>query len=302
MYPEHLGPIFAEIYDKNIVSVRLAEKEKPKKERDMVIMEGYKLAANGSYGKSNEESSFLYDPKYTMMTTINGQLLLSMLLEEIINNSRSILLQGNTDGLTFHVLRTELNLVLDICKKWEEKTKLMLEYSYYKMMAIRDVSTYIAVYENGDIKHKNAFEIDKELHKNPSMRIVPIALEKYFVEGIPIEETIKNHDDIFDFCLMTRCNKSFDLYYYHLKDGVIHKDKLSKTTRYFASKQGGTLFKKNLSSDSLTGVLIGQYVTLFNKKYDLPINEYGIDYNFYIKECNKIIDAIEPRVEQLSLF
>ena len=57
-------------------------------------------------------------------------------------------------------------------------------------MAIRDVSTYIAVYENGDIKHKNAFEIDKELHKNPSMRIVPIALEKYFVEGIHVEETI----------------------------------------------------------------------------------------------------------------
>ena len=58
----------------------------------------------------------------------------------------------------------------------------------------------------------------------------------------------------------------------------------------------------NLSSNSLTGVLIGQTVTLFNKKYDLPINEYGIDYNFYIKECNKIIDAIEPREEQLSLF
>ena len=178
----------------------------------------------------------------------------------------------------------------------------MLEYSYYKMMAIRDVSTYIAVYENGDIKHKNAFEIDKELHKNPSMRIVPIALEKYFVEGIPVEETIKNHKDIFDFCLMTRCNKSFDLYYNHVKDGKICKSKLSKTTRYFASKKGGTLFKKNLSSNSLTGVLIGQNVTLFNKKYDLPIDEYGIDYNFYIKECNKIIDAIEPREEQLSLF
>ena len=53
-------------------------------------------------------------------------------------------------------------------------------------MAIRDVSTYIAVYENGDIKHKNAFEIDKELHKNPSMR--SNCLEKYFVEGIPVED------------------------------------------------------------------------------------------------------------------
>ena len=96
LYPEHLGPIFAEIYDKNIVSVRLDEKEKPKKDRDPVIMEGYKLAANGAYGKSNEESSFLYDPKYTMSTTINGQLLLSMLLEEILMKSKSILLQGNT--------------------------------------------------------------------------------------------------------------------------------------------------------------------------------------------------------------
>ena len=39
-----------------------------------------------------------------MTTTINGQLLLSMLLEEILTNSESILLQkGNTDGLTFHV-------------------------------------------------------------------------------------------------------------------------------------------------------------------------------------------------------
>ena len=52
-----------------------------------------------------------------MTTTINGQLLLSMLLEEILINSKSILLQGNTDGLTFHVLRTELDKVLDICKR-----------------------------------------------------------------------------------------------------------------------------------------------------------------------------------------
>jgi len=31
----------------------LAEKEKPKKERDMVIMEGYKLAANGRKNNIN---------------------------------------------------------------------------------------------------------------------------------------------------------------------------------------------------------------------------------------------------------
>ena len=48
LYPEHLGIEFLEIYDGEIVSVRVAEKKKPKKERDFVIVEGFKLAANGS--------------------------------------------------------------------------------------------------------------------------------------------------------------------------------------------------------------------------------------------------------------
>ena len=265
-------------------------------------MEGFKLAANGAYGKSNEESSFLYDPQYTMKTTLNGQLLLTMLFEEIYTNSKSILLQGNTDGLSFKVLRSELDKVLEICQNWEKKTKLMLEYSYYKMMAIRDVSTYLAVYENGDIKHKNAFEIDKEIYKNPSMRIVPIALEKYFIDNIPVADTIKNHRDILDFCLMTRCTKQFDPYYHAIEKGQIIKRKLSKTVRYFASKKGGFLFKKEVNTGKLTGILIGQTITLFNKKYDVPFEEYNIDYSFYIKECNKIIEAIVPSTEQLSLF
>jgi hypothetical protein len=95
----------------------LAEKAKPKKERDPVIMEGLKLAANGSYGKSNEESSFLYDPLYTMRTTINGQLLLTMLIEDILINTSAKLLQGNTDGATVYIKRSELDLCLELCKK-----------------------------------------------------------------------------------------------------------------------------------------------------------------------------------------
>ena len=101
---------------------------------------------------------------------------------------------------------------------------------------------------------------------------------------------------------MTRCPKKFDLYYNYVKNGQIHKDKLSKTTRYYSSNRGGTLFKLNNETNTLTGILVGQYVTLFNKYYELPISEYNIDYDFYINECYKIIDKIEPRQEQLTLF
>lgn len=97
LYPEHLGKIFTEIYNE-IVSTRLKEKKKPKKERDMVIMEGFKLAANGIYGKSGEESSFLYDPLYTMKTTIAGQLFLSMFTEKLVNACPEIkFIQHNTE-------------------------------------------------------------------------------------------------------------------------------------------------------------------------------------------------------------
>lgn len=97
LYPEHLGPEFLEIYDGDIVSVRLAEKIKPKKERDMVIMEGYKLAANGIYGKSGEETSPLYDPLYTMKTTIGGQMFLSLWTEKLVKACPEIkFIQHNT--------------------------------------------------------------------------------------------------------------------------------------------------------------------------------------------------------------
>ena len=97
IYPEHLGNQFLDIYDTDIVSVRLSEKRKPKKERDMVIMEGYKLAANGIYGKSGEETSPLYDPLYTMKTTVGGQMFLSLWTEKLVKAIPEIkFIQHNT--------------------------------------------------------------------------------------------------------------------------------------------------------------------------------------------------------------
>ena len=63
----------------------------------MVIMEGFKLAANGIYGKSGEESSILYDPFYTMRTTIGGQMFLSLWTEKLVKAIPEIkFIQHNT--------------------------------------------------------------------------------------------------------------------------------------------------------------------------------------------------------------
>ena len=139
LYPEQLGQIFTKIYNQ-IVSTRLAEKKKPKKERDMVIMEGYKLAANGIYGKSGEESSFLYDPLYTMRTTIGGQMFLSLWSEKLVQAIPEIeFIQHNTDGVTYRIPRTKLSLAKQVGEEMTALTGLYIEDNYYKKFVLRDV-------------------------------------------------------------------------------------------------------------------------------------------------------------------
>lgn len=303
LYPEHLGPIFLDIYDKDIVSVRLAEKVKPKKERDMVIMEGFKLSANGIYGKSGEESSALYDPLYTMRTTIGGQMFLSLWTEKLVKAIPEIkFIQHNTDGISYLLPRKDLAKAKAVGEEMTRLTGLYIEDNIYSKMIIRDVNNYISVYEDGSTKLKGCFEIDKEFHKDPSMRIVPIALKEYFVNNIPIDQTIRNHTNIYDFCLRLKTNSKSTPVYQFFENGELKKKELPRTTRYYVSNPGinsGNLYK-DFGDGRISGVNVGYSVTLFNKYEEKPISKYNIDYNFYIAEAMKIVNAVTDK--QLSLF
>jgi len=179
-------------------------------------------------------------------------------------------------------------------------TGLTYEFNEYRKMVIRDVNNYSAQYEyDGKIKHKGAFEIDKELHKDPSMRIVPIALSEYFFNGVPITETIKNHTNIYDFCMRLKVDSRFEAEWHYLDDKICIK-KLSKTTRYFVSNHGGALYKRSIGESKIIGVCVGVITTLFNRYEKKTMSDYDINYDFYVKECNKIINQIETK--QLSLF
>ena len=131
------------------------------------------------------------------------------------------------------------------------------------------------------------------------MRIVPLAIKEYYVHGIPIEKTIKNHTDIFDFCLRLKTNSKSTPYFRYIENDKIINKKLDRTTRYYISKNGGILLKE-FDEERKSGVNIGFTVTLFNKYIKKDMKNYNINYNFYISECYKIINAIDDG--QLSLF
>lgn len=300
LYPEHLGPEFLDIYDKEIVSKRLAEKKKPKSERDFVIVEGFKLAANGSYGKTNEANSWLYDPLYTMKTTVSGQIFISMWTEYICENIPDCtVLQINTDGITFKFPKIYKERLIELSNELTSRCNLTYELNEYKKMVIRDVNNYSAQYIDGDIKHKGDFEIERELHKDPSMQIVRKALENYFFRDVPIAMTIQNSSEIFDFAMRLRINRGSKAQYKYIENDTIKVKDLTKTTRYYISNHGGSLQKK-FDNGTIVGVNVGFITTIFNEYEEKEMSQYDINYKFYNAEANKIINQIEDK--QLSLF
>lgn len=304
LYPQHLGPEFTRLYSK-FIDERIAEKHKPKKERDQVLIEGYKLILNGVYGKSGEPTSFMYDLLYTYKTTIAGQLFISMWAERMVKKVPDLqFIQINTDGITIKVKRSDISKIQEVCLKLTEETGLGIEDAYYSKMIIRDVNNYIAIYEDSTkdaehIKLKGIFVDDVEYHQNSSMKIVPIALKNYFVYGVPIEETIRNHNNIYDFCLRLKVNSSSKAEWHVISKtsefGIVP---LNRTTRYFISNSGGGLVVYYNNSKNPNRVNTGFNTTLFNKYYKKE--DYNINYRFYETECRKIIDSIEDK--QLTLF
>ena len=159
------------------------------------------------------------------------------------------------------------------------------------------------------------FEIDKEIHKNPSNRIRSIALARYFIEDIPIEETIKNPQEeykigndvfkgygIYDYLLFVKVksNMFFTLELPIENSFMLSTILLHKHNRYYISLDGGRLLKNYTNKNEVEKINSGYKVTLANKvdNIDIPQN---INYQFYIDECNKILDQFKPLIKKRIL-
>ena len=238
IYPAHLGEEFCSAY----LSLYETRKTFPKKTAEN---EAYKLALNGAYGGSNNKYSPFFDMKYTMSITINGQLLLCMLVEQMIKIPGLQMIQCNTDGITYLCPREYLDHSRKVCRWWEDLTNLELEEALYSRMFIRDVNSYIAEYESGALKRIGAYayvtaEEDpgtRELpyHKDWSARVVAKAAEAVLVRGEDVWTFIENHDDVYDFMLRTKVPRDSALEW--------GGEKVPNTIRYYISTDGDILEK-----------------------------------------------------------
>lgn len=239
IYPEHLGTEFCDTY----LDVYQQRQQHPKK-KFPAINAMLKLALNGVYGDSNSVYSPFYDPQYTMKITINGQLLLCMLAEQLVKVVGLSVIQINTDGVTVRYPRANAGIVKQIADWWQQNTLLELEAVEYSAMYIRDVNNYLAVTTDGSIKRKGAYcyigshtDSGAELgwHQPHSSLVVPMAAEAALLFGADIREFITAHSDWYNFMNVVKVPRSNTL--------EIGGQEVQRITRCYISHNGGDMVK-----------------------------------------------------------
>lgn len=295
IFPKALGKKFLEPY-KDIYNTRMEIISKLTS-YDVAFTEGLKQALNVIYGKMGEANSVLYDKQAQYTTSITGQVIMCLLFEHIVKYFPNIqFLLVNSDGFEVMIDTKDGEKLSQLVEEYMSKYNLNISCELYKKLVIKDVSNYIGITDLGEEILRGCFEINKELHKDSSVRIIPIALRNYFVENIPIDQTIRNHGNIYDFCIKYK-NRSSRMVSHETLDKV---QQLSTVTRYYISNHGGSIITKPYNSNDTQLVHEGYLSTIFNTFISKPLIDYDINYMYYKKICNNIIEPII--IKQLTLF
>lgn len=291
MTPEHLGPEFAQEL-RGLKAERMQlKKDGLGKSADAELL---KLAMNGGfYGNTNNEHTAMQDMRCMLQITINGQLLLLMLCEQLIDAGIMVDM-CNTDGITIMYDQSRTQETRRICSEWEKVSRCELESVKYLKVARMNINNYLAVYDEKNetkVKLKGLFLTDPPVDMSRDALVISKALYAKYKDGTDIEQFIRSHDNIYNFCICQKVSKQHKCFW----NGQ-HQQRLN---RYFVTNSGAYLYKKDEKGNT-SHMMKGYPVMLFNNYYEVPMKDYNINYSYYVAKAKQLINELEP--QQLSMF
>lgn len=282
-----------EIFE-NVVARRL----EAKKNGDKTTANALKLVVNTTYGamlngKDGVARNELYDPLMGRSVCITGQLFLLELAQNLYKNIPDLrIVQLNTDGVMVEFDENHYESVLEIVNEWQERTKFELEEDSVALIAQKDVNNYVEVQPNGSVKTKGGYLVRGiapagAFNVNNNACIVATALKEYFVNDIPVEDTINACDDIFQFQIIAKAGAKYKEAY-HMVDGV--PQPIQKVNRVYATKDEryGKLFKIKAENDATAKIeMLPEHCIIDN---DNKLTIADVDKTFYIEMAKKRIN------------
>ena len=179
-----------------------------------------------------------------------------------------------------------------------------MEHEYFERFYQYAVNDYIGVYkgysESHDpklIKVKGLFIREPVLGKGMAPQIIAEALVQYFVNDVPVKETVLNCTDIKKFLTFQKVKKEFSVEY----NGQL----IRHINRYYMSTNGKKIRKCKVDRDgnrtNYQDLCATSGVTLFNILEDISPKDAHINYKYYYNEIYKTIYALEDS-ENPTLF
>ena len=233
------------IANPKVYSDTLTTRLDAKHKGNIKISNTLKLPLNVVTGASDAKYNDLYDPRNTRSMRICSQLIFAELMTLIAKNVKSFqLINYNTDGFMYEANKSDLPEINRICNIWENKTKINLKTDGYKEVFIKATNDYLAIdlkdnvsyhgkYLSRGISEKGAWSI------NNALLVIKYAIQAYLVDKTPVEETINNNNNIFDYQMIANVSSKY-LYGYHVVDG--EEVRTQKVNRIYATsnhKYGG---------------------------------------------------------------
>lgn len=154
-----------------IYKTRLAAKRDGKK----LLNEGLKLILNGSIGAMLSRFNPLYDTWSNSSVCVHGQLLLYILVKRLFDAGFNII-QTNTDGIMIE--RQENVDFMEICNKWQEETKLILEFDEIDILQQNNVNNYYCQFKGGYVKSKGFYLSNEKFGKATSKILCNLVTDK----------------------------------------------------------------------------------------------------------------------------
>lgn len=285
--PRHLGKLFCDIFE-GIYYERIEAKRTGQEIKNLFL----KIVLNSPTGKMQQEVSWMYDPFNVFKIRINGQLILLMLVDRLLELGCEII-QVNTDGVVYRAKNNLKDGIERAIKEVEQITQLGFEVDEYEAFYQYAINDYFGVMkgysESKDpdlIERKGMFITKTKLGKGLAPVIIPKAVINYFVNKIPVTETIEKDKDIRDFLMSQAVDKKFK---------VVHgKKPVQRINRFYASTDGEYIYKTPKENPSYREVPFVRF-TYKGTVIEAPAAEINVGGKYWYDSDIKNIEDIGDR-------
>lgn len=157
--------LFDDLYNKKVKTGKLA----------------YKILINAVNGSMNNPHSAMYDPRKFYSVTVNGQLIITHLIQ-VLESFFEELVQTNTDGILIRINPIMEPLIRELLDLWCKQLHLQVSITKIKRVWQKDVNNYVFEKEDGQLIRKGIFA--KPTYLSNSTPIIFAGVFEAVVNGI----------------------------------------------------------------------------------------------------------------------